>query len=182
MDAWKHAFFLQEKTHVHKIPRFRGGGIWVFFWGGECRFYFYGRAVFSDNHLSKFLQHALNHSKKSPNLKIWKSLNESPVIINEINRKSLSSLACQAGWYRMENGSKLENGKKLAKRKKLARNGTKWRKHGEDMGFVFIFFFYFWAIFPPFWAVGHFLFFGQFLPFSHFGPFSILCQAALPAI
>ena len=39
------------KTHVHKIPRFRGGGV---FWvlggggGGECRFYFYGRADFSE--------------------------------------------------------------------------------------------------------------------------------------
>ena len=35
-----------RKTHVHKIPRFRGG----FFGGGECRFYFYGRADFSDSH------------------------------------------------------------------------------------------------------------------------------------
>ena len=36
------------KTHVHKIPRFRGGGglFWVL--GGDCRFYFYGRADFSD--------------------------------------------------------------------------------------------------------------------------------------
>ena len=23
-----------RKNHIHKIPRFRGGGIWVFFWGG----------------------------------------------------------------------------------------------------------------------------------------------------
>ena len=23
--------------------------VWVFFWGGECRFYFYGRGDFSDN-------------------------------------------------------------------------------------------------------------------------------------
>ena len=29
----KNAFFLQE-THVHKIPRFRGGGILGFFGGG----------------------------------------------------------------------------------------------------------------------------------------------------
>ena len=38
------------KAHVHKIPRFGGVGVfWVFFWGGgECRFYFYGRADFSD--------------------------------------------------------------------------------------------------------------------------------------
>ena len=42
----KNALFLQEKT-VHKIPPFRGGGVfWV--WGGECRFYFYGRGDFSD--------------------------------------------------------------------------------------------------------------------------------------
>ena len=38
-----------RKTHVHKILRFRGGGI-LGFWGGggKCRFYFYGRADFSD--------------------------------------------------------------------------------------------------------------------------------------
>ena len=40
-----------RKSHVHKIPCFRGGGV---FWvlgggGGECRFYFYGREDFSDN-------------------------------------------------------------------------------------------------------------------------------------
>ena len=29
----ENAFFLQEKPHVHTIPRFRGG-IWVFFLGG----------------------------------------------------------------------------------------------------------------------------------------------------
>ena len=29
-----------RKTHVHKIPRFRGGG--------KCRFYFYGREDFSE--------------------------------------------------------------------------------------------------------------------------------------
>ena len=40
-----------RKNPVHKIPRFRGGGILGFFWGGgggKCRFYFYGRADFSD--------------------------------------------------------------------------------------------------------------------------------------
>ena len=36
------------KIHVHKIPRFRGGVFWVFFLGGECRFYFYGRVDFSE--------------------------------------------------------------------------------------------------------------------------------------
>ena len=37
------------KTHAHKIPRFRGGGILGFGGGGEeCRFYFYGREDFSD--------------------------------------------------------------------------------------------------------------------------------------
>ena len=49
MGAWKHAFFLQEKAmSVHKIPRFRGGGVFWVFGGGECRFYFYGREDFSD--------------------------------------------------------------------------------------------------------------------------------------
>ena len=32
-----------RKNHVRKIPLFGGG-----FWGGECRFYFYGRADFSE--------------------------------------------------------------------------------------------------------------------------------------
>ena len=33
-----------RKNHVRKIPLFWGGGVG----GGECRFYFYGRADFSD--------------------------------------------------------------------------------------------------------------------------------------
>ena len=37
-----------RKTHVHKIPRFRGGGVFWVLGGGECRFYFYGRADFSE--------------------------------------------------------------------------------------------------------------------------------------
>ena len=39
------------KSHVHKIPRFGGGGILGLGGGGKCRFYFYGRRDFSDiNH------------------------------------------------------------------------------------------------------------------------------------
>ena len=34
------------KNRVHEIPRFRGGYFGFFFGGGECRFYFYGRADF----------------------------------------------------------------------------------------------------------------------------------------
>ena len=48
MGAWKNALFLQEKPMSIKFLPFRGGGIWVFFWGGERRFYFYGREDFSD--------------------------------------------------------------------------------------------------------------------------------------
>ena len=53
MGAPKNVFFLQEKPFFHKIPPFRGGGVfWDLFWdlggGGECRFYFYGRDDFSD--------------------------------------------------------------------------------------------------------------------------------------
>ena len=33
------------KTHVHKIPRLRGGLFWFWFWG-ECRFYFMGARIF----------------------------------------------------------------------------------------------------------------------------------------
>ena len=36
-----------RKAHVHKIPRFRRGGILVFF-GGGGRFYFHGRTDFSN--------------------------------------------------------------------------------------------------------------------------------------
>ena len=42
----KNAFFLQEKPMSVKFPFFWGGG--GFWGGGECRFYFYGRADFSD--------------------------------------------------------------------------------------------------------------------------------------
>ena len=52
MDAWKNALFLQEKPMSIKFLVLGGGGILGFgFWGGgggECRFYFYGRADFSD--------------------------------------------------------------------------------------------------------------------------------------
>ena len=37
----KIAFFLQENRHAHKIPRFRGGGI-LLFWGGSADFIFMG--------------------------------------------------------------------------------------------------------------------------------------------
>ena len=47
MGAWKNALFLQENLHVHKIPRFRGGGFWAF-GGGSADFYFYGREDFSE--------------------------------------------------------------------------------------------------------------------------------------
>ena len=44
------------KTHVHKIPRFLGGLFWVFWGGGggKCRFYFYGRADFSDKRPNRY--------------------------------------------------------------------------------------------------------------------------------
>ena len=47
MDTWKNAFFLQE-NHVHKIPRFLGGGFWVFGGGGAGSgdFIFMGAGIF----------------------------------------------------------------------------------------------------------------------------------------
>ena len=50
-----------------------------------------------------------------------------------------------------------------------ARNGQKWPKNGEKMGFGAIFLFF--AIFCPFQAEGHFLFFGQFFAIFGFRPF-----------
>ena len=47
MDAWKKCVLSAGKTHVRKIARFRGGDF-GFGGGGKCRFYFYGRADFSD--------------------------------------------------------------------------------------------------------------------------------------
>ena len=42
-------FFLQENLHVHKIPRFRGGGILgLGGGGGEVPILFYGRGDFSE--------------------------------------------------------------------------------------------------------------------------------------
>ena len=48
MDAWKNALFLQEKPMSIKFLVLGGGGILGFGGGGECRFYFYGRADFSE--------------------------------------------------------------------------------------------------------------------------------------
>ena len=48
MDTWKKCLLSAGKSHVHKIPRFLGGGILGFGEGGECRFYYYGRGDFSD--------------------------------------------------------------------------------------------------------------------------------------
>ena len=48
MDAWKNAFFLQEKTLSIKFRVFFGGGVFWVLGGGKCRFYFYGRADFSE--------------------------------------------------------------------------------------------------------------------------------------
>ena len=48
MDAWKNAFFLQEKPMSIKFLVLGGGGVFWVFGGGECRFYFYGRADSSD--------------------------------------------------------------------------------------------------------------------------------------
>ena len=46
----KMAFFLQEKTHVHKIPRFRGGGGILGFVGGwSADFIFMARGFFLTN-------------------------------------------------------------------------------------------------------------------------------------
>ena len=45
MDAWKNAFFLQEKPMSIKFLVLGGGG-WVFFWGGSADFIFMGARTF----------------------------------------------------------------------------------------------------------------------------------------
>ena len=44
----KIAFFLQGNLHAHKIPRFIGGGVFGFFWGGggSADFIFMGARTF----------------------------------------------------------------------------------------------------------------------------------------
>ena len=64
MDAWKNAFFFfffffsAGKTHVHKIPRFRGGGYFGFFGGGVPILIFMGARI--------FLKGALDYDAKPP--------------------------------------------------------------------------------------------------------------------
>ena len=76
----------------------------------------------------------------------------------------------------MENGPISKKGKKFAKKIEMAlgpkwgKMAHKWRKKRDSGSF-----FYFFAIFSPFRAEGHFLFFGHFFPFLDIGPFSILC-------
>ena len=61
------AFFLQENLHVHKIPRFRGGGgVLGLGGGGKCRFYFHGRGDFSEFCPLTILGGFYRISKKSP--------------------------------------------------------------------------------------------------------------------
>ena len=55
MDIWKNAFFLQENLHVHKIPRFGGGGGILGLGGGSADFIFMGARIFLT------LGGALNH-------------------------------------------------------------------------------------------------------------------------
>ena len=59
-DAWKNAFFLQEKnmsTMNHEIPRF-GGGILGFGEGGSADFIFMGARIF----LKTFLKNIVTSS------------------------------------------------------------------------------------------------------------------------
>ena len=48
MDAWKKSVRSAGKAMSIKFLVLGGGGFWVFFLGGECRFYFYGREDFSE--------------------------------------------------------------------------------------------------------------------------------------
>ena len=46
MDARKKCILSAGKTHVHKIPRFRGGGGFWVFGGGGADFIFMGARIF----------------------------------------------------------------------------------------------------------------------------------------
>ena len=54
MDAWKNAFFLQEKPMSIKFLVLRGGGGILGFGGGGYRFYFYGRGDFSGTFSTRY--------------------------------------------------------------------------------------------------------------------------------
>ena len=49
MGTSKKGVLSARKSHVHKIPRLGGGGVFWGLGGGECRFYFYGREDFFEN-------------------------------------------------------------------------------------------------------------------------------------
>ena len=63
----KKASVLQAKNNVHKIPRFRGGGFWVFgfFWGGSADSIFMGARIL------------LNCTVTRLSRRFWSSLNKS---------------------------------------------------------------------------------------------------------
>ena len=47
-----------RKSHVHKIPRFRGG-YFGFFWGGSADFIFMGARIFLTNNQSNHVKSGL---------------------------------------------------------------------------------------------------------------------------
>ena len=77
MGASKKCVLSAGKTHVDKIPPFRGGGGYFGLWGGgECRLYFYGREDFSDFNIFNHPHPLKSLGKKGKTLE--KARNSSP--------------------------------------------------------------------------------------------------------
>ena len=148
MDAWKNALFLQEKPMSIKFLVLGGGGISSFGGGGgECRFYFYGHADFSEQLL------AVRRPPESRNRFLV----------------SISWFPTAIALHRPQIGPPARNGKKWPKNgfwEKGGKIGRKWK-----MALVSHFsanFLPFFDHFPPLLLVGPEAIFRPF--FSHFGP------------
>ena len=78
-----------RKTCVHKIPRFRGGGGILGLGGGvgECRFYFYGRADFSELVSPDFLPPARCNFSQRPFQR--KTLSKWPFSLSRVGKNRI---------------------------------------------------------------------------------------------
>ena len=83
MDAWKKCVLSAGKTYVHKIPRFRGGGVFWVGGGGSADFIFMGARIFLKSRCSRVTQNAEN---------LWKNLRRpnAPALVG-----TLLHLRCQ---------------------------------------------------------------------------------------
>ena len=136
-----------RKSHVHKSPRFRGGGILGFLGGGEVPIYFYGREDFSEKvtHL-RWRSRICDFLRFSA--KIFGFLRKSAVFCGFLRPPDawigiLPEMEKKKTEIEMENGPKLDRGKMA---KKWPKNGKILWKTPSKISI---------SIFFPFPAFGH---------------------------